>query len=885
MLIININMKPYKLISILFLLVIFISGNLFAQQMKIESATIHQYETPILKGKDTNPIFQIRIKTLGRKKPLSLREVKIEISGSDVENDIEEVGVFYTEDKPFLKEGIRFGIPEKPQKIVKIKGHQNLVKGTNIFWVSFKLKENANILNEVSANCLSLIIDEKKINPEVISPLTSKKLGIALRKHNDDGVDTYRIPGLATTNNGTLIAVYDVRRNSATDLQEDIDVGMNRSTDGGKSWKPMKIIMDMGKWGGLPNIKNGIGDPSILVDRETNIIWVAAVWAHGHPGKRNWNASKQGMNPKETSQFILVKSEDDGLTWSEPINITEQIKDPKWHLLLQGPGKGITLEDGTLVFPAQFKDENEVPHSTIIYSKNNGKKWKIGTGAKPNTTEAQVIELKDGSLMLNMRDDLNRKDKSITNGRSVYITKNLGKKWEKHVTSRSALQEPNCMGSLIKEEFLINGKVQKVTLFSNPNSKYRRDKMTIKISFDDAKTWPAEYNLLLDEMGGRGYSCMTKIDDKHIGILYEGSQADLTFQIIPIEEIIQKNKELNYIFKSKTDGYSSFRIPAIVTTNSGKLLAFAEGRVKSSSDTGNIDLVMRSSTDEGKSWSPIKIIWDDGDNVCGNPAPVVDKETGDIHLLLTWNLGSDHERDIISKKSKNTRRVFVSSSSNEGESWTTPKEITSTTKLENWTWYATGPCHGIQLKNSKFKGRLVIPCDHIEATTRKYFSHSIYSDDHGKTWQLGGTTPQDQVNECTVAELPDGKLLLNMRNYDRTKKVRKISLSEDGGLSWSDIQADTALIEPICQASLLCPGTQKTLYFLNPASTNSRTNMTLKASTNFGESWEIVQVLNSGASAYSDLTLINKNTLGCFYEGGKFSPYEGIIFKTIEIAK
>ena len=127
------------------------------------------------------------------------------------------------------------------------------------------------------------------------------------------------------------------------------------------------------------------------------------------------------MKPKKTSQFILVKSEDDGKTWSEPINITSQIKDPKWHLLLQGPGKGITLKNGTLVFPAQFKDEFEMPYSTIVYSKNQGKTWEIGTGAKPNTTEAQVIELENGDLMLNMRDNRNGKDKSETNGRSVYV--------------------------------------------------------------------------------------------------------------------------------------------------------------------------------------------------------------------------------------------------------------------------------------------------------------------------------------------------------------------------------------------------------------------------------------------------------------------------------
>ncbi len=877
-------MKLFKLISITLFIIFSLSANyVSAQKMKVESATIHQFKTPVLKGKNTNPIFQIEIKTTGNKNPVSLQNVEIEIDGNDIQNDIAKVEIYYTRDIPFLKDGVLFGTPEKPQNKIQINGHQDLNEGTNNFWISFKLKENANILNELSANCLSLIIGGKEVLPEIVSPVISKKMGIALRKHNDDGVNTFRIPGLATTNNGTLIAVYDIRINSATDLQEDVNVGMNRSTDGGKTWEPMKVIMDMGEWGGLANIENGIGDPSVLVDQKTNTIWVAAVWAHGHPGKRNWFASKQGMTPKETSQFVLVKSEDDGKTWSEPINITPQIKDPKWHLLLQGPGKGITMKDGTLVFPAQFKDKNEIPHSTIIYSKNHGKNWEIGTGTKPNTTEAQVIELNDGSLMLNMRDNRNREDKSDTNGRSVYVTRDLGKTWDKHFTSRGALPEPTCMASIIKDEFLIDGKLRKVVLFSNPNSKYRRDRMTIKISFDDAKTWPSEYNLLLDEMGGRGYSCMTKIDDKYVGILYEGSQADLTFQIIAINEIISQHKGLNYIFKSGTEGYSTFRIPAIITTNSGRILAFSEGRVNGSSDTGNIDLVMKSSDDSGKTWSPLKVIWDDSKNVCGNPAPVVDVETGEIHLLSTWNLGEDHESEIIALKSKDTRRVFITHSKDDGENWSKPNEITSSTKLENWTWYATGPCHGIQLKNGEQKGRLIIPCDHIEAETRKYYSHIIYSDDHGKTWQLGGATPQDKVNECVVAELPDGKLLLNMRNYDHSKKARKISFSDDCGITWSDIKADTTLIEPICQASLLYSGSNETLYFLNPASKINRTNMTLKSSENLGKTWDIVKVLNEGASAYSDITLINSNTLGCLYEGGKFSPYEGIIFTTVKI--
>jgi sialidase-1 len=236
-----------------------------------------------------------------------------------------------------------------------------------------------------------------------------------------------------------------------------------------------------------------------------------------------------------------VKSEDDGLTWSEEINITGQIKDPKWHLLLEGPGKGITLKDGTMVFPAQYNDENEIPHSYIIWSKDHGLSWIIGTGVKENTTEAQVIERNDGSLMLNMRDNRTRSDASETNGRSVYTTNDLGKTWTSHSSTRTnVLQESTCQASIIKENFIVNGKRQSLVIFSNPNTMKGRHHMSIKVSFDDGESWDLDKTLLLDEGNGRGYSCMTKIDDHTIGILYEGSQADMTFQSISIEDILAK---------------------------------------------------------------------------------------------------------------------------------------------------------------------------------------------------------------------------------------------------------------------------------------------------------------------------------------------------------
>jgi sialidase-1 len=357
--------------------------------------------------------------------------------------------------------------------------------------------------------------------------------------------------------------------------------------------------------------------------------------------------------------------------------------------------------------------------------------------------------------------------------------------------------------------------------------------------------------------------------------------------LLCINGLCQPQKQLNYLFESETEGYECFRIPALVTSTQGTVLAFAEGRKKGCSDTGDIDLVMKYSKDHGETWSKLTVIWDDGENVCGNPAPVVDAATGTIHLLSTWNLGKDHEREIIDGTSQDTRRIFVMSSTDEGLSWSEPREITTSVKKNNWTWYATGPCHGIQLKQGAHKGRLLIPCDHIEATTKKYFSHTIYSDDQGITWELGGRTPQDQVNECTVAELSDGRVVLNMRNYDRSQKSRKVAYSEDGGLTWGDIVSDQSLIEPICQASMLMVNSAEKdapiLLFLNPANKKSRKKICLRSSMDDGVTWKGSLVLHKGPGAYSDLTQLSDGNIACLYEAGHSSPYQGIVFEVVPL--
>ncbi len=357
--------------------------------------------------------------------------------------------------------------------------------------------------------------------------------------------------------------------------------------------------------------------------------------------------------------------------------------------------------------------------------------------------------------------------------------------------------------------------------------------------------------------------------------------------LISAEEI--KNDDFkSIVFISGIDGYDTYRIPAMVVTVKGTILAFCEGRKDEGGDSGNIDLLLKRSFDNGKTWSKQQIIWDDSSNTCGNPCPIVDRQTGAIHLLMTWNRGDDKEREIIQKVSNDTRRVYVCSSMNDGETWEEPREITTNVKKSDWTWYATGPGAGIQIERGELAGRLVAPCDHIEAVTKDYYSHIIYSDDNGQTWKLGGSTPQAQVNECQIVEISQNRLMLNMRNYDRRFHNRQIALSADGGTTWSDQKFDIDLIEPICQASLRAElwnndSTRKYLFFSNPADTTKRINMTIKMSLDEGNSWPILKVLHSGPSAYSDLGILNSNKVGCLFEAGEKHPYENIIFVLIPI--
>ncbi|MFD2525749.1 exo-alpha-sialidase [Flavihumibacter stibioxidans] len=481
-------------------------------------------EQPVLRGLSINPFLRVIVSVQAGTSPQQIRKMHCTLNAASLP-DIQKVEVYRSANESFsntsllasvIPSGTSFDIPVT----------LDLQPGMHFFWLNVVLKNDASIDNRIELRCTSLVdAGNKETAVKQDNSVYEKRTGAVIRKAGDDGVNTYRIPGIVQTDRGTLISVYDIRYKNSGDLPGNIDVGLSRSTDNGQTWEPMKVIMDMG----APHENNGVGDPSVLFDPVTKKLWVAALWSKGN---RSIAGSLPGLSPDTTGQFVLVSSEDDGLTWSAPYTITPQVKNPGWHLFFNGPGNGIAMQDGKLVFAAQYWDEKKMPYSTIIYSDDKGASWKGKiNGPKSNTTESQVVETLPGTLMLNMRDNRG-------GFRSVATTSDMGTNWSEHQTSYKALPDPVCMGSIIKAKVNVKGTMKDVLFFSNPNTSSGRYNITVKASLDMGETWLPANQLLVDERQCYGYSSLVKLDDHTIGILYEGTR-DLYFVKLAVGEIIK----------------------------------------------------------------------------------------------------------------------------------------------------------------------------------------------------------------------------------------------------------------------------------------------------------------------------------------------------------
>ena len=349
----------------------------------------------------------------------------------------------------------------------------------------------------------------------------------------------------------------------------------------------------------------------------------------------------------------------------------------------------------------------------------------------------------------------------------------------------------------------------------------------------------------------------------------------------PVQEAGPAGPEQSPLWIAGEGGYHTYRIPALLTTKQGSLLAFCEGRRNNPRDHGDIDLLVKRSTDGGKTWSAHQVVYEEGGEkeiTIGNPSPVVDQSTGTIWMPFC----------------RNNKEVLITKSTDDGLTWSEPVNISKDVVKPGWVWVATGPGVSIQLQRGPHKGRLVIPNDHgvMVGERRIMHSHVFYSDDHGESWQLGGLLPE-HTDEAQVVELADGELLLNMRSYwgrvakraDRDGK-RALARSSDGGVTWGELAFDETLIEPVCQASFVRytnaeagaePGGKNRLLFSNPASKTDRVRMTVRLSYDEGETWPVSRLLYEGKSAYSSLAVLPDHTIACLYERRE-EPYSSSLY-------
>jgi sialidase-1 len=360
------------------------------------------------------------------------------------------------------------------------------------------------------------------------------------------------------------------------------------------------------------------------------------------------------------------------------------------------------------------------------------------------------------------------------------------------------------------------------------------------------------------------------------------------------------------VYTSGTEGHKIYRIPAIIGLPDGRLLAFCEGRVKGSSDFGDINIVMKQSTDNGQTWSVLQTVVDYDSLQAGNPAPVVDVNDPSCpqgKIFLFYNTGNNNEGEV--RKGKGLREVWYKTSADAGATWSDAVNITTQVHRpkqphvnpaynfsEDWRAYANTPGHAFQFTTGEYKGRIYIAANHSTGDPKPhaedYFGHGFYTDDHGKTFHLSGTINLPGSNEATAAEISGNGLLLNARNQKGDVRARIIARSNDGGQTWSDISFDRRLPDPVCEGTILNIGIKKgkhILAFCNAADTARRDNLTLRISFDEGITWTknfLVDKSPDGKkdfTAYSDVVKLGKNEIGVLYER---DGYAQIVFTSVK---
>ncbi|MFF7750849.1 exo-alpha-sialidase [Streptomyces sp. NPDC007971] len=350
--------------------------------------------------------------------------------------------------------------------------------------------------------------------------------------------------------------------------------------------------------------------------------------------------------------------------------------------------------------------------------------------------------------------------------------------------------------------------------------------------------------------------------------------------------------EQQVLFKASQDpGYACFRIPAIVRTTDGTLLAFAEGRVLNCGDAADIDIVVKRSTDGGRTWGPLQVVNQGAGDTHGNPAPIVDRDTGRIWIAETYNTG---RTDSASCSIPCDRTPHLQYSDDDGLTWSAPRDLSPEILPADWnSWYATGPVHGIQLTRGRYAGRLVFGVNtETWDGSRVSANHAalIVSDDHGGHWRIGASdtwpiaadgTFRQKPSELTLAERTDGSILVSGREQDGTDLGHRTqTVSRDGGTSFTAPFQDLPdLYAPMVQGSMLRVGDR--ILLACPADPDRRRTMMIRSSYDGGRTWDSVDrgtVVTTDWSGYSDLVRADHDTVGLLYEGGAVDARDEIRF-------
>lgn len=507
---------------------------LMSGKMELRSvAAVNPGPYPLMKRAAVNPVMRLTAETEGSAEPQEVQQVKLHVSPGLIKNVTLRSG--NGEGTDFVGSHCYGSAAPAADGSVTIacKGHLN--PGETHIWVDAEPAGDAPVGGTASFRIDSVTIDGKET--QTASETVTQRIGYLVSVPGE-GVGNqpngaaprpcvaFRIPGLITTRSGALVGCFDARYKHSGDLCADIDVAVVRSEDGGQTWTNPEVGMDTGV-----GTANGCGDPCI-VQAADGRLWMQALTCH-FDGGASLGVSKAGFDEKQTGQWCMVTSDDDGKTWSKDIvNPTRSIKKEEWTCILAGPGRGIVTKAGVIVIPAQIWQNGATPRcmSTLCTSADGGKTWKYGTGIPHATSECQVAELSDGSLMLNCRNE-RRQGKRI-----VYVTKDLGKTWTAHESNNKALQEPTCQASLLRTD-------KGLFLFSNPKAG-SRSHMTIRFSEDEGKTWSAGYEY--DRRHCWGYSCLTMVDEHTVGVFYETGHAStangmhgIGFLKMPLEEVLK----------------------------------------------------------------------------------------------------------------------------------------------------------------------------------------------------------------------------------------------------------------------------------------------------------------------------------------------------------